>query len=889
MARVSYGDDVKDRTRKVLEKLLAYANDEVDNCERFKIDLNWQTANQVIIRTQLRVLAELTGLTKDNVREALKRLEDFLSIVEDLREHQRGSENWHFKLTLWYDKNNKQENLRQFDREWQSRREKLPGVQRSEKKAKAAPTYYENIPLSGVVEFVGRGEELQKLQQLLQQNQQVAIAAIAGMGGVGKTELALQYAIQHRDTYQGGICWLLPKSGDVGVQIVQFARTQLDLNPPTDVDLPAQVQYCFRNWPEGEVLLVLDDVADYREVKPYLISLSSRFKILMTTRQQLGRIATLSLDVLQPEVALELLKSIIGKQRVEQENQHHPQVALQLCAWLGYLPLGLELVGRYLARKPDLSLAEMLQRLEKKRLEQPALNKAEADMTAQRGVLAAFELSWQELEDAHCRGGVTPPLLGCLLSLFAAAPIPWNLVEQCLPEEDGEDLEEIRDDKLLNLHLLQRKGEGIYQLHPLLRKFFQYQLKDLEPAEKFKLSVCKVMVAEAKKIPLSPTLEQINDVTPAIPHIAEVANNLIQYVSDDDLIWPFFGNVKFYNGQGLYDQAVTWCQNCLEVTKKRLGESHPDVGTSLNNLASLYDSQGRYSEAEPLYVQALELRRRSLGESHPNVATSLNNLAGLYDSQGRYSEAEPLYVQALELTRRSLGESHPSVATSLNNLASLYKSQGRYSEAEPLYVQALELRRRSLGESHPSVATSLNNLALLYDSQGRYSEAEPLYVQALELTRRSLGESHPSVATSLNNLALLYDSQGRYSEAEPLYVQALELLRRSLGESHPSVATSLNNLALLYDSQGRYSEAEPLYVQALELRRRSLGESHPKVASSLNNLASLYDSQGRYSEAEPLYLEALEIFERRLGENHPNTVTVRENLAYFRAQFPPQQ
>jgi tetratricopeptide (TPR) repeat protein len=803
-----------------------------------------------------------------------------------------------------------------------------------------------------VVEFVGREEELQNLHQLLQDNKQVAIAAIAGMGGVGKTELALQYAIQQRERYNGGLCWLLPKTGDVGIQVVQFARMQLDLKPPEDFDILAQVQYCWRRWREGDVLLVLDDVSDYEEVKSYLQSLPSRFKVLMTTRQKLGRIAQLSLDVLQPEAALELLKSIIGVERIEKENDLTPQppslrgkgefdsppllgeglgersrgelVALHLCEWLGYLPLGVELVGRYLARKQDLSLAEMLRRLQNKRLDERSLSKSksEVDMTAQRGVLAAFELSWQELEDDDKQ-------LGCLLSLFAAAPIPWKLVEQCVTEEDAEHLEEIRDDRLLNLHLLQRKGEGIYQLHPLLREFFQYKLTGLDKGEELKRSLCWVMVAVAQDIPESSTLEQITAISPAIPHIAEVANHLIQYVSDDDLVEPFIGNATFYNAQGLYNQALPWYEQCLEVTKKRLGEEHPDVAQSLNNLAELYYFQGRYSEAEPLYIQALALRRKLLGEEHPDVAQSLNNLAGLYDSQGRYSEAEPLHIQALALRRKLLGEEHPDVAVSLNNLAGLYDSQGRYSEAEPLYIQALALRRKLLGEEHPDVAQSLNNLALLYYFQGRYSEAEPLHIQALALrrkllgeehpdvavslnnlaelyrsqsryseveplhiqalalTRQLLGEEHPDVALSLNNLAALYCSQGRYSEAEPLHIQALALRRKLLGEEHPSVARSLNNLAGLYYSQGRYSEAEPLYIQALALRRKLLGEEHPDVAQSLNNLAKLYYLQGRYIEAEPFYLQALEIFERRLGADHPNTVTVRKNLADLRDRLPP--
>ena len=40
----------------------------------------------------------------------------------------------------------------------------------------------------------------------------------------------------------------------------------------------------------------------------------------------------------------------------------------------------------------------------------------------ERGVAAAFELSWEELTKSAQK-------LGCLLSLFALAPIPWSLVE----------------------------------------------------------------------------------------------------------------------------------------------------------------------------------------------------------------------------------------------------------------------------------------------------------------------------------------------------------------------------------------------------------------------------------------------------------------------------
>ena len=60
-----------------------------------------------------------------------------------------------------------------------------------------------------------------------------------------------------------------------------------------------------------------------------------------------------------------------------------------------------------------------------------------------------------------------------------------------------------------------------------------------------------------------------------------------------------------------------------------------------------------------MYQRALAIEEKALGPEHPDVATSLNNLAELYRDQGKYGEAEPLYQRALAIDEKALGPDHP--------------------------------------------------------------------------------------------------------------------------------------------------------------------------------------------------------------------------------------
>ena len=72
------------------------------------------------------------------------------------------------------------------------------------------------------------------------------------------------------------------------------------------------------------------------------------------------------------------------------------------------------------------------------------------------------------------------------------------------------------------------------------------------------------------------------------------------------------------------------------------------MATSVNNLAgAVLRAGGDTSEAEPLYHRSLAIwGKKSLDADHPNLATTLENLAALLEHTGRPDEAALLKSRA---------------------------------------------------------------------------------------------------------------------------------------------------------------------------------------------------------------------------------------------------
>ena len=77
---------------------------------------------------------------------------------------------------------------------------------------------------------------------------------------------------------------------------------------------------------------------------------------------------------------------------------------------------------------------------------------------------------------------------------------------------------------------------------------------------------------------------------------------------------------------------------------------------------------GDYSEAERLLREAAAIQEVGLGSVHPDLASTLNNLALVCERTNKLDEAEQGYRRAHAIAVASLGPGHPFVTTSLKNL-----------------------------------------------------------------------------------------------------------------------------------------------------------------------------------------------------------------------------
>jgi tetratricopeptide (TPR) repeat protein len=130
----------------------------------------------------------------------------------------------------------------------------------------------------------------------------------------------------------------------------------------------------------------------------------------------------------------------------------------------------------------------------------------------------------------------------------------------------------------------------------------------------------------------------------------------------------------------------------------KLMESDPvlppeQIATVHAGLGELYRSENKLTLAEEEWTQALDLDRKALGESHPQIAWLMEMLADVFSSRGQFELAGDYATRASQIMSSSFGENSMPVAAALTNRALIEERANQLDAAVRDYARATAISR----------------------------------------------------------------------------------------------------------------------------------------------------------------------------------------------------
>ena len=676
---------------------------------------------------------------------------------------------------------------------------------------------------------VGREKTLEKIHRHLQQNNQHVL--ITGMPGVGKSVVALFYAYHYLTAYPGGAFWIDANDDDIAQQIVDTAIAQ-GLTVPDTIELSKQMRYALNHWPAelGDVLLILDNVDDETALQSCMRWFSNpRFKLLVTARSylQIARIERIHLAVLDSSAAI----AVVREQLREGDNRLvNYQDALELCTTLlGGLPLALAVVGQVLRNNPYMEITALNESLRTTRnlfAGDTVVNLDMADMldSVRRGILAAFELSWNTLP-AECK------MLAVLISTFEPLQLPWPLIQRTVEQLPDFPNPAAPCATLQRMSLLRRTGKNTVKMHQLLRGFFNLKMRD----EQFALRNAshQALLALCEQLPARCTALQAQEFVLLEPHVIAA----IQRGQYDEELYEALQ--CYFLGRGLYRQAYKWSEGALD--RFRHVEGNPV------KLAYQLKQAGERAHLAALYEDAiihLEEARRLLhsDENSKLMAQVLVVLSATQRDMGQLNRAESTSQKALDLCRQYFDLDAPEITEAGMTLATLkyIKLRQQTSAPNPGNLKALEkqvegiiaAREQHQIEDKSAIAESLNLLAKIYEAQDKNNDAIVLYRRAVALTE----PPHIDAAKARNNLAKALEPVADEHEVIALYHEAIGIFEDA--DQFGDQGWSMKNLGMYYASQGRQEEGIAMVEQACSLLKTIQDPRLSLCEDSLNSIVN---------------------------------------------------
>jgi tetratricopeptide (TPR) repeat protein len=613
----------------------------------------------------------------------------------------------------------------------------------------------------------------------------VVVSAITGTPGVGKTALALHWAHQIRQHFPDGDLYIDMRGyGSVPSLIEEQALDKflrsLNVSPdliPVDIEERAAL---FRSVVSNKrLLIVIDNVASVRQVRRLLPG-SRRCFVLITSRSSLASLVAregatrVTLDVLSPEDAVDLLGEIIGDERVDRDYDAAARIA-ELCS---YLPLALRVVAERAAVRPHLALMELARELISEQNRLDALATQEDELS---NVRAVFSWSYRALpveqQKLFRSIGLHPGPEFSATAIAALVGVPVAIADAQLQE-------------LVTAHLVQEVAVRRYRTHDLLRAYATERTlredgqRERTHAVRRVLSWYVVTATEARRTIL-PTSQSL------------------LLMSLDEAEVPSFGNVP---------SAMDWYErerlNILACLEQAIDLGQYDIAWRLPVVSDgFFELRSYWREWRKIHTEALNAAltiNDALGEA--SVRRCLGDVCWRF---GKHQEALQHYERGAAIAHL-IGDAWVE-GFSTRGSGLIYQEMGEFNQAIHYFNRAYEIFQSS--DNARGVGMSILSLGLSYRGLGDFPLAAENCESAVGVFRRIVDRW--SLAWGLVPLGEIYLDMSQLERAQQQFEEAAEIFH-DFGDIR-SEASGLKQLGQVSRLQGDIARAREYWGRALEI------------------------------------------------------------------------
>ncbi|MEU7740385.1 BTAD domain-containing putative transcriptional regulator [Nonomuraea sp. NPDC049158] len=629
-----------------------------------------------------------------------------------------------------------------------------------------------------VPDFAGREAELERLTRL---PDGVSVVAIDGMAGIGKTTLAVHAAHLLAERFPDGGLFVDLQAHTAGRdpvdagEALEILLRQLGL--PAE-RIPAGTSERAALW-RGELsglraLVVIDNAADTQHVQPLLPGGSGSMAVITSRRRliDLDGAHAMSVDVLSERDAVELFTGVVGP-RARQEPVAVAEV-LRLC---GFLPLAVRIAAARLRHRPRWTVDYLAVRLrdQSRRLAELA--------TAERGVPAAFALSYEHLSPDHRRMfrllGLHP---GQDIDAYAAAALADLTVTRA---------ESLLED-LLDAHMLLQQEPGRYTFHDLLRDHARSAADLEEPDNSGKAALTRLFAFYTHVTGMAADLKYPDRTLP-VPHEPPPRPQ----------IPPLTGRAD----------ATAWLDAELPVLLAVGAHAaehgrHPHAFFLSTTLFPFLEERGRRGAALTLHLQTLAAVRRA--EDRRSEGRTLADLARTHHAMGNVVQAVQYAQEAISVCRAAGDPEGEAVGH--HYLGHSLECQGNLHGAQDHYQQALDLFQAA--DKYVGTGVLLTDVGRIYGQLGKPDLARD-YLEQAQRINHQIG-SPSGLWNTLLSLGDLHSDQGEHDAARHALERAYAI-SRDLGPHLQ--AETLNAMGAAAHAMGDHNQALIDHDAALALAK----------------------------------------------------------------------